>query len=240
MTNSERIDHFLTGRDPKIILIFIKNYEGESHCGLIPSLSSLSRLVSSGISKSKRARFICTNCHTCTFGLPTRLKNHQELWFKNEPQLITVPPKDTTIKFKNFKNIVKCPIKIVADFECYQPECLCECRRRHKDEHLKHCIPNGECNFGHKSDCEKKLRDGQGPSTEYTCNHKPSVHGFCVVSEHEEVYKTHYESHTFDGDVAKDFIKKLIEVRDKIDAIPSKEMIFTFRDEVNYHTAKKC
>ena len=60
------------------------------------------------------------------------------------------------------------------------------------------------------------------------------------MSEREEIYKTHYESHTFDGDVAKDFIKKLIEVRDKIDAIPSKEMIFTRRDEVDYKKTKKC
>ena len=30
-TNSERIDHFIVDRNPEIILIFIKNPEGESH-----------------------------------------------------------------------------------------------------------------------------------------------------------------------------------------------------------------
>ena len=63
MTNSERIDHFIMGRDPEIILIFIKNPESEAYWGLISSISSLSRLISSGISKSKRARLICTKCH---------------------------------------------------------------------------------------------------------------------------------------------------------------------------------
>ena len=131
------------------------------------------------------------------------------------------------MSFKNYKNIVMCPIKIVADFECYQPECYCECKNRHRDEHTLNCFPNGECSFEHKS-------------TEYTCDHKPSGYGFCVVSEYEEVYKTSYESHTFDGDVAKDFVKRLIEVRDEIDKIPSKEMIFTKQDEIDYDDAKIC
>ena len=119
MINSERIDHFITARDPEIILIFRKNPEGEAHWGLIPSISSLSLLISSGISKSKRACLICTNCHLNSFRTPKALEEHQELCFKNEPQILSVPPKGTTIQFKNFKNIVKCPIKIVADFECY-------------------------------------------------------------------------------------------------------------------------
>ena len=54
------------------------------------------------------------------------------------------------------------------------------------------------------------------------------------MSEYEEVYKTSYESHTFDGDVAKDFVRQLIEVRDEIDKIPSKDMIFTEEDEIDY------
>ena len=122
MTNSERIDHFITERDPEITLIFIKNPEGKTHWGLIPSLSSLSRLISSRISKSKRARIICTNCHINTFRTRKAFEDHQKLCFKNDSQLLSVPPKGTTIQFKNFKNIVRCPIKIIADFECYQPE----------------------------------------------------------------------------------------------------------------------
>ena len=91
----------------------------------------------------------------------------------------------------------------MADFKCYQPECLCECKREHKDEHLEHCISNGKCTLKHKSDC--KITPGK--PTELMASHIPSGYGFCVVSEYEEVYKTHYESHTFDGDVPKDFIK---------------------------------
>ena len=61
-----------------------------------------------------------------------------------------------------------------------------------------------------------------------------------MVSEYKEVYKTSYESHTFDGDVAKNFVKRLIEVHDEIDKIPSKEMIFTEQDEIDYDDAKIC
>ena len=122
-TNSQRIDHLIVDRNPEIILLFIKNPEGKAHWCVIPSIASLSRLVSSGISKSKQAHLICPNCHINTFRLPARLKSHHERCFKNEPQPLSVPPKNTYIKFKNYKNIVKCPIKIIADFECYQPEC---------------------------------------------------------------------------------------------------------------------
>ena len=126
--------------------------------------------------------------------------------FKNELQLLETPPPNTFVEFKNFKNIFKCPIKIVGDFECYQLE------------------------------CKRKQRE----NSEYICEHKPRGYGICVMSEHEEVYETHYESHTFDGDVAKDFIKKLIEIRDKIDAIPSKEMIFTEQDRITFYNSKNC
>ena len=162
--------------------------------------------MSSRISKSKCARNICTNCHINTFQTQSALKEHQELCFKNEAQLFTAAPKGTIIKLKNYKNMIKCPIKIVADFECYQPECA-----------------------------EKR-----GKSTEYTSSHKPSGYDFCVVSEYKEVYKSFYESHTFDGDVAKDFVKRLIEVRDEIDKIPSKEMIFTKQDQISYNNANVC
>ena len=111
-TNSTRIDHFIVDRSPEIILLFIKNPEGRAHWCVIPSIASLSCLVSSEISKSKRARFICVNCHMGHFRSPAKLKSHQERCFKNEPQLLSVPPQNTFIKFTNFKNIVKCPIKI--------------------------------------------------------------------------------------------------------------------------------
>ena len=203
---SQRIDHYIVDRNPEIILLFIKNQEGQAHWCVIPSLSSLSRLTSSGISKSKRARFICPNCHINTFRTPTKLKSHQERCFKNEAQLLETVPENTFLEFKDFHKIVKCPIKIVADFECYQPEC-------------------GEL---------------KGKNSEYVCDHIPSGYGICVMSNHEEVYKTHYECNTFNGDVAKDFIKKLIEIRDKIDAIPSKDMIFTEQDGIAYEGSSTC
>ena len=73
-TNSRRIDHYIVDRNPEMILLFIKNPEGKGHWCAIPSLAALSRLVSSGIAKSKRARFICSNCNINTFRTPTKLK----------------------------------------------------------------------------------------------------------------------------------------------------------------------
>ena len=205
-TNSTRIDHYIVDRNPEIILLFIKSPEGKCHWCVVLNLASLSRLTSSGISKSNQAQYICPNCHINTFRTPTKLKSHQERCFKNEPQLLETPHPNTFVEFKNFKNIVKCPIKIVGDFECYQPEC----------------------------------RKKKGENSEYLCEHKPSGYGISVMSEHEEVYQTHYEGNTFDGDIAKDFIKKLIEVQDKIDAIPSKEMIFTEQDKIAYDNSRNC
>ena len=205
-TNSTQIDHYIVDKSPEIILLFIKNTEGKGHWCVIPNLPSLSRLVSSGISKSKRARLICVNCHKNHFRLPAKLRSHQERCFKNEPQILSTPPPNTFIEFKNFKKIVKCPIKIVGDFECYQPEC----------------------------------KEKRGQLTEYVCKHKPSGFGICVMSEHKEIYKIHYVSHTFDGNVAKDFVKKLIEIRDKVDEVPSKGMIFTKQVKIEYDNSKNC
>ena len=52
----------------------------------------------------------------------------------------------------------------------------------------------------------------KGNATTYTSAHIPSIYGFVVKSDYEETYKSFYESHTFDRDVAKDFVKRLIEV----------------------------
>ena len=105
-TNNQRIDHYIVDRMPEIILLFIKNENGQAHWCVIPNLASLSRLVSSGISKSNRARYICPNCHINTFRTPTKLRSHQERCFKNEPQLLETVPENTFLEFKNFKNIV--------------------------------------------------------------------------------------------------------------------------------------
>lgn len=180
---------------------------------------------------------ICTNCHINTFQSQGPLKSHQELCFKNQAQLLSVPLKGTVTKFTNFKNMLKCPIKIVADFECYQPKCQCSCSERNKKD----------CKEKHGDDSliclDERRKDGErlhGKTTDFTAIHKSSGYGFAVVSEHEEVFKTFYEICTFDGDVAKDFIRRLIEVGDMIDEIPSKEMMFTKEDEKNYRNSNTC
>ena len=95
-TNSSRINHFIPDRDPEIILLFLKNEEGKAHWCVVPSRASLSRLVSSSISKSKRACFICLNCHRNTYRSPKNLEEHQQTCFKNEPQILEAPPRGTT------------------------------------------------------------------------------------------------------------------------------------------------
>lgn len=63
MTDGKHIEIYMPAQKPDFILLLMKNPAGKSHWCVILNEKSLSRLVSSNISKSKRMRHICTNCH---------------------------------------------------------------------------------------------------------------------------------------------------------------------------------
>ena len=70
--------------------------------------------------------------------------------------------------------------------------------------------------------------------------HTPSGFGLYVMSMDDNIYKSKYISKTFDGDVAKEFVNSVIQVRKEIDRIPVKDMELT-DDDMEYHVhSDKC
>ena len=64
--------------------------------------------------------------------------------------------------------------------------------------------------------------------------HTPSGHGLYVKSVDDDIFKSRYISDTFDGDVAKNFVDTVIEVRQEFDEVPVKGMELS-DDETEYH-----
>lgn len=61
-----------------------------------------------------------------------------------------------------------------------------------------------------------------------------------VVSIDDTVYPSRYISKTFDGDVTGEFLKQIIKIRDELDAIPDKDMIFTEQNKLDYESTNIC
>ena len=87
---------------------------------------------------------------------------------------------------------------------------------------------------------QPRCSEKHGKTSEYKAKHKPSGYGLYLKSDNEELIKSFYENETFDGDVAKAFVKRLIEIRDEVDSIPSAGMIFTEEDEEKHNLASSC
>ena len=64
--------------------------------------------------------------------------------------------------------------------------------------------------------------------------HTPSGFGMYVKSIDDNIYKSRYISKTFKGDVAKEYINQVLEIREEIDRIPVKNMELT-DDDTSYH-----
>ena len=141
MTDGKHVEIYKECLNPDIMLMLMKNSEGQSHWCAIPGVSSLSRLTSSNISKSKSARFICTNCIHFTCRTHNKLKEHYKYCLENEAQITELPSKRDIIKFKNHSKTNKPPVSIYADFECFQPKINVE--KGKSSELISKHIPSG-------------------------------------------------------------------------------------------------
>ena len=94
-TDGKHVEIYKECHQPDIMLMLMKNLKGQSHWCAIPSISSLSRLVSANISKSNRARFICTNCLHFTCRTHNKLKAHEKYCLMHEAQTTKLPTKRT-------------------------------------------------------------------------------------------------------------------------------------------------
>ena len=112
-------------RERIVRLFFYKNEDGtKSHYCVIKSMS---RLVSSQISKKKAKKFICDFCLNA-FGNEDLLNEHVKYCSKHDAVNVVMPnPKNNFLKFKSIQNLIECPVKIYADFESFL-KTICEMR----------------------------------------------------------------------------------------------------------------
>ena len=81
------------------------------------AISSLSRLVSSQLSKHDHKSYICRSCLTA-FTTEDKLTQHKTLCAAINDDVTTKMPTDIQIEFKNFKNQIPIGFVGYADFEC--------------------------------------------------------------------------------------------------------------------------
>ena len=97
------------------MLMFFKNPQGKCHWCAIPDMKSLSRFVSTSISKHREGRRVCTNCIRNTFRTANALEEHQKLCLENKPQVLKLPRKNTKISFKNIHKQMRVPFAIYGE-----------------------------------------------------------------------------------------------------------------------------
>ena len=140
-TGGKHVEIYKSAYNPHFILMLMKNPAGVSHWCVVPSTKSLSRLISSNISKSKLTRHICTNCHQYTFRTEGALKKHEKYCPEHEAQTTKLPTKRDYVMFRNERKKICPPISIYADFECRQPKK--EIKKCKSSEIVSEHIPSG-------------------------------------------------------------------------------------------------
>jgi hypothetical protein len=71
--------------------------------------------------KDRNAKHFCKRCLHC-FSNAERLANHLPHCSLDEPTRTILPQKGTMMKFFNYKNMLKVPYVVYADFECILAE----------------------------------------------------------------------------------------------------------------------
>ena len=100
-------------RDHIIILMLIEEGGVKHYC----LVKSISRLLSSQVTKGKRKEYFCLRCLN-PFWCKDALSKHKEYCDDYEGVKIELPKKGTIHKFKNYHRIEKVPFIVYADFEC--------------------------------------------------------------------------------------------------------------------------
>ena len=149
-------------------------------------IKNFSRLVRSQKTKDSRKLFICKKCLT-HFTKEDLLEKHILYCGNNETVLVKMPAKKHRIlKFKHYFKKLPLPFLIYADFECFTVP-------------VNSCQPNPEKSY----------------TTTYQ-KHEPS--GFClylkgVVDNFEPIV---YTKKKLDEDISKEFVKRVVELKQKI------------------------
>ena len=193
------------------IVNLLLNSDGEKqHYYLIKSLS---RLLSSQMSKHDHTNSFCVNCLN-HFPNEEKLKIHEEYCLKNQAIKIEMPEKGSLVTFIHHKRSMKVPFVVYADFEAFTEE-------------ISTCEPNQKFYFTQKY----QRHQPSGFCYKIVCfderyNQKPVL--FRAKSEDEDINAIFVEM--LEQDIKR--IKKKFEF--------SKKMIFTFKDKDYFEKAKIC
>ena len=125
-----------------INLLLISDGEKQHYC----LIKSLSRLLSSQMSKHDHTNVFCLNCLN-HFPNEQKLKIHEEYCLKNQAIRIEMPEKGSFISFIHHNRSIKVPFVVYADFEAFTEE-IPTCEQNEKfsftQKYQKH-KPSGFC-----------------------------------------------------------------------------------------------
>ena len=193
-----------------INLLLISDGEKQHYC----LIKSLSRLLSSQMSKHDHTNVFCLNCLN-HFPNEEKLKIHEEYCLKNQTIRIEMPEKGSFISFIHHNRSIKVPFVVYADFEAFTEEIpISEQNEKFSftQKYQKH-KPSGFC---YKIVC----------FDEQLFNQKPVL--FRAESEDEDISAIFVEMLERD-------IKR---IQEKFDF--SKKMIFSFKDKDDFEKARVC
>ena len=204
-----RISQFVD-RTHCVDLLFITNKDTDHYC----LIKSLSRLLSTQTSKGRRKQHYCRNCLQ-GYDQEEKLQNHQRYCYDNAPLRIELPKEGATVQFKNYKNSMRVPYIVYADFESITKP-------------INTCTPNSKQSY-----------------TKQYQKHVPSSFCYYIKCFDDNLYKgkpVTYIAESDEDDVAQKFIdsieRDLKKIFSKIDLI--KKKVMTDEDEKNFEVAVKC
>ena len=114
---------------PRIVnLLLISDGEKQHYC----LIKSLSRLLSSQVTKDNHTKSCCLNCLN-HFPNEEKLKIHEEYCLKNQAIKIEMPEKGSFISFIHHNRSIKVPFVVYADFEAFTEE-ISTCEPNEKKE----------------------------------------------------------------------------------------------------------
>ena len=117
-TDKKSYERMHDSKSPNIILMIFINPDGQCHWTAVRNFSRLS--FDFRLTEHRGSMLHCFNCHRFSCHSKKKFEFHRELCENNLTQICTTPGPGQVIKFKNFKNLMKAPVIIYADFECYQ------------------------------------------------------------------------------------------------------------------------
>ena len=196
-------------REQTINLLLISDEEKQHYC----LIKSLSRLLSSQMSKHGHTNSFCLNCLN-RFPNEEKLKIHEEYCLKNQAIRIEMPEEGSFISFIHHNRSIKVPFVVYADFEAFTEE-----------------IPISEQNEKFSFTQKYQKHKPSGFCFKIVCfderyNQKPVL--FRARSEDEDVSAIFVEMLERD-------IKR---IQEKFDF--SKKMIFSLKDKDDFEKARVC